>query len=132
MTLFSKKSNDILVSVEPQFLEDQSRPEENDYLWAYHIRIENNSNVSVQLKSRIWRIIDAHGIMDEVVGEGVVGEQPILDPGEIFEYSSVVPLKTPSGIMSGQYKMITELGDPLSIDIPAFSLDCPFDISTLH
>jgi len=113
------------VTVEPTFLEDQSSPAESQYVWAYRVRIENHGIKTVQLLRRHWRITDALGRLQEVKGPGVVGEQPVLRPGDAYEYSSGTPLTTPSGIMSGSYQMEDETGEHFDIAIPAFSLDSP-------
>ena len=116
----------ITVSVEPEYLDDQSDPEEHRYVWAYHVRIENQGTQTVQLKSRYWRITDELGQVQEVAGAGVIGEQPVLGPGESFEYASGTPLGTASGIMQGYYVMQTENGDTFQASIPVFSLDSPY------
>src|SRR5271154_114014 len=123
--LYSATTRSIKVTVKPFYLEDQSSPAENHYVWAYHVRIENRGGETVQLRRRHWRITDALGRMQEVKGAGVVGEQPILGPGETFEYTSGTPLPTPSGIMVGSYQMETHGGENFSVRIPAFSLDSP-------
>lgn len=122
----------IRVSVSPSYLEDQSDPDEPRYVWAYTVRIDNESDATVQLRERHWRITDARGFTDEVVGEGVVGEQPVLRPGEGFEYTSGAPLATPSGLMVGAYRMTTPEGDVFDVDIPAFSLDSPHELRQIH
>lgn len=123
--MYSAVTQSIKVTVKPVYLEDQSSPTENHYVWAYHVRIENQGDSTVQLRSRHWRITDALGRLQEVRGAGVVGEQPILKPGGTFEYTSGTPLPTPSGIMTGTYEMEREGGDRFDIKIPAFSLDSP-------
>jgi ApaG protein len=115
----------IRVTVLPQFLADESDPDENRYLWAYTISIENEGNETVRLRSRAWRITDETGRMEEVRGPGVVGQTPTLKPGEQFRYTSGCPLTTPSGIMVGSFQMTTEDGDMFDVAIPAFSLDSP-------
>ena len=122
----------IKVIVEPFYLEEQSEPEDNHYGWAYHVRIENNGQKTVQLMTRHWRITDSLGNTQEVQGDGVVGEQPVLTPGGSFEYTSGTPLGTPSGIMVGTYQMETESGDRFDVDIPAFSLDSPHQPGQVH
>ncbi len=124
--MFSATSHSIHIEVEPTFLEDQSEPERDYFVWAYHVVIENRGERTVKLCSRHWRISDATGRQHEVRGPGVVGEQPVLRPGECFEYTSGTPLATPFGIMFGTYQMETEKGETLEVSIPAFSLDCPF------
>ena len=103
--MYSKTTNKISITVKPYYLEDQSEPDEQHYVWAYQITINNTGEETVQLKNRYWKIIDSNGINQEVRGSGVVGEQPILQPGEKFEYTSGTPLSTPSGFMEGHYEM---------------------------
>lgn len=123
--MYSETTRSIRVTVEPVFLEDQSAPAEGRYVWAYHVRIENRGGETVQLRSRHWKITDALGRLQEVRGPGVVGEQPVLEPGDAFEYTSGTPLPTPSGIMVGTYQMEGPGGETFDIRIPAFSLDSP-------
>ncbi len=123
--MYDKTTRAIRVSVKPTFLEDQSSPDENYYVWAYKVRIENQGGETVQLRDRYWRITDGFGRVQEVRGPGVVGEQPVLRPGERFEYTSGTPLPTPSGIMLGTYRMETTAGESFEVEIPAFSLDSP-------
>lgn len=115
----------IEVTVEPFYLDDESEPGENRYVWGYRITIVNNSSETVQLRSRYWQITDANGRVEEVRGAGVVGEQPTLEPGDSFQYSSGCPLSTPSGVMVGRYGMHSTNGNAFEVDIPAFSLDIP-------
>ena len=115
----------IEVKAAPRFMADRSSPENGYFFWAYTITLTNHGGDTVQLKTRHWRITDAHGRLQEVRGAGVVGETPVLKPGENYEYTSGVPLPTPSGFMVGTYGMVTETGEPFDIDIPAFSLDLP-------
>ena len=122
---YSETTRDITVSVRPFYLEEQSSPSENHYVWAYQVRIENNGSATVQLRTRHWRITDSMGRVNEVRGAGVVGEQPVLGPGESFEYTSGTPLPTPSGIMVGSYEMTNATGERFEVEIPAFSLDSP-------
>ena len=111
--------------MEPTYLEARSSPGDSQYVWAYHVTIENQGHETVQLLSRHWMITNARGELDEVKGPGVVGEQPILKPGESFEYTSGAPLNTPWGMMGGSYRMETETGERFDIEIPTFSLDSP-------
>lgn len=115
----------IQVRVLPKYIEDRSDPDEDRYFWAYTIEISNLGNEPVQLISRHWTIVDANGRTEEVRGIGVVGEQPRLAPGQSFEYTSGVPLVTPSGFMSGSYQMETAAGERFDIEVPAFALDLP-------
>jgi ApaG protein len=130
--MYSKTTNSILVVVETQFLEDHSTPDEDHYVWAYHVRIENVGSDSVKLKTRQWHITDARGQQQNVSGEGVIGEQPVLDPGDAYEYASGVPLETPSGIMGGSYQMQSGAGKLFDVEIPTFSLDSPYETSSVH
>ncbi len=130
--MYSATTKAIRVSVKPIFLDDQSTPSEDHYVWAYQVTIENTGGETVQLLNRHWRITDAHGRMQVVKGEGVVGEQPRLRPGELFEYTSGTPLTTPSGLMMGSYEMEGEGGQRFDIDIPAFSLDSPYQARQLN
>jgi ApaG protein len=115
----------IEVTVEPNFLPGRSSVEKSQYFWSYTIVITNSGKETVQLQTRHWIITDATGRKQEVRGEGVVGEQPVLAPGERFEYTSGVPLPTTSGFMTGSYQMVTESGERFEIDVPTFSLDSP-------
>ncbi len=130
--MYNAVTRHISVTVTPYFIEDQSDPEDNHFVWAYQVNIENTGGETVQLKSRYWHITDAHGQVQEVRGDGVVGEQPVLRPGESFEYTSGTPLSTPSGIMVGRYQMETKGGEGFEIDIPAFSLDSPYQRTSLN
>lgn len=123
--MYSQSTRSIRVTVEPIYLDDQSAPEEQRFVWAYHVRIENHGPETVHLRTRYWRITDALGRIQEVRGAGVVGEQPVLKPGETFEYTSGTPLPTPSGFMVGTYQMENEAGERFDVAVPAFSLDCP-------
>jgi len=115
----------IEVSVEPTYLEARSSPENSQYFWAYRVIIENQGSETVHLLSRHWMITNARGELNEVKGPGVVGEQPVLKPGERFEYTSGAPLNTPWGMMGGAYQMESESGECFDIEIPTFSLDRP-------
>lgn len=115
----------IEVTVEPNFMPERSSAEHSHYFWSYTIAITNTGNETVQLRRRHWIITDASGRQQEVRGEGVVGEQPVLAPGERFEYTSGVPLSTASGFMTGRYQMVSESGEKFEIDVPTFSLDSP-------
>jgi ApaG protein len=121
--MYRATTRNIEVTVTPRFLSDRSAPEKAQFFWAYTIEISNNGDETVQLKTRYWHITDAFGRVQEVRGAGVVGEEPVIPPGETFEYTSGVPLQTPSGIMAGSYGMVTTDGETFDIDIPAFSLD---------
>jgi ApaG protein len=130
--MYQHTTRSILVIVEPTYLDDQSSPDEAHFVWKYHVRIENQGELTVQLRNRYWRITDSLGRVQEVRGAGVVGEQPVLHPGETYEYTSGTPLKTPSGIMVGTYEMESETGEMFDIVIPAFSLDSPYQPKRLN
>lgn len=114
------------------FLDNQSQPEENYFVWAYTIVIENIGDETVQLKNRYWMITDGMGRVQEVRGPGVVGEQPVLRPGDSFEYTSGTPLSAATGIMVGSYEMETERGETFDVEVPAFSLDSPYASNNVH
>ena len=121
--MYRATTRNIEVTVTPRFLTERSSPDKGYFFWAYEIEISNRGSETVQLKTRHWKITDANGKLQEVRGAGVVGETPLLKPGESFEYTSGVPLPTPSGFMTGTYGMVTEAGENFDIEIPAFSLD---------
>ena len=124
-TPYVANTRGVVVSVEPSYLAARSSPDTSQYFWAYRVIIENRGRETVQLLSRHWMITNARGELNEVKGPGVVGEQPVLKPGERFEYTSGAPLSTPSGMMGGAYQMETENGERFDIEIPTFSLDIP-------
>ena len=124
-TLYRAITKEIAVSVIPTYLEAQSSPGSSEYFWAYRVIIENQGQETVQLQSRHWIITNARGESTEVKGAGVVGEQPVLKPGESYEYTSGAPLNTMSGMMGGAYQMESEGGERFEIEIPTFSLDSP-------
>jgi len=130
--MYTETTNSISVSVRPVFLEEQSSAADNHYFWAYHVRIENQGEITVQLRSRYWRITDGGGRVQEVRGAGVVGEQPTLNPGDSFVYTSGTPRSTPSGIMVGSYQMEAENGDAFELAVPAFSLDSAYQAVQLN
>lgn len=115
----------IVVRVSVSYLAEQSEPHRGRWFWAYHIRIENESAVAVQLLTRHWIITDGRGVRHSVEGEGVVGEQPMIDPGASFDYVSGCPLSTPTGSMQGNYHMIAEDGAAFDVAIPKFALVAP-------
>lgn len=123
--MYRAVTHDFQVTVEPSFMADRSQPDEARYFWAYTIEIANLGRRTAQLTHRHWRITDANGKVEEVRGQGVVGEQPMIEPGQSFRYTSGCPLTTPSGIMAGSYRMVDEDGRAFDIEIPAFSLDSP-------
>jgi ApaG protein len=122
---FIAATDGIEVGVASFYLADQSHPQDHRYVWAYRIRIANHGKKQVQLLTRHWIITDGEGRVEHVRGPGVVGEQPVLAPGESFEYTSGCPLGTPSGMMVGSYQMVDGEGGQFDVEIPAFSLDSP-------
>ena len=130
--MYQETTRNIAITVEPTYLDDESSPENSRFIWSYHVRIANEGTETVQLRDRHWRIMDARGRVQEVRGVGVVGEQPVLGPGESYAYTSGAPLSTPSGFMSGTYRMETADGESFDVTIPAFSLDSPHQASRLN
>tara|TARA_B100001027_G_scaffold57330_1_gene38719 strand:- start:109 stop:519 length:411 start_codon:yes stop_codon:yes gene_type:complete len=130
--MYSKTTNDVTVTVKPYFLDDQSSPQESHFVWAYQVNITNSGSKPIKVSHRNWLIIDANGKVINVQGEGVVGEFPIIEPGQTFEYTSGTPLKTNSGIMQGFYLVSQDNGEKLKIDIPTFSLDSPYNKKKVH
>ena len=130
--MYEKTTHLITITVQPFYLDEQSEPDEERYVWAYKVNIENAGTKTVQLLNRHWRITDKLGRLQEVQGPGVVGEQPVLNPGDSFEYTSGTPLPTPSGIMVGSYEMESSDGDRFDVEIPAFSLDSPYDSASVN
>lgn len=121
----SATTQGITVRVAVSFLPEQSEPARGRWFWAYHVRIENDGAAAVQLVSREWTIADGRGAQHLVQGEGVVGEQPVLEPGGSFDYVSGCPLGTPTGWMEGCYHMVSADGRVLTVDIPRFPLTAP-------
>ena len=115
----------VTVRVSVSYLPEQSEPERGRWFWAYHIRLENEGTETVQLLTRHWVITDGRGARHSVEGEGVVGEQPVSEPGARFDYVSGCPLATPSGAMQGSYQMVREDGAVFAVEIPRFSLFAP-------
>ncbi len=130
--MYTKTTHNIMVRVDVIYLEEQSQPSQHHYMWAYRVRLENKGKESVRLIGRHWQITDSLGQLHEFYGEGVIGQTPTLKPHEPFEYTSGTPLSTPSGIMAGNYTMLTENGKEFSVEIPPFSLDSPHQITSLH
>jgi ApaG protein len=130
--MYAETTRNIQVAVDPLFMDEESSPEEEYYVWTYTVRIENKGAETVQLRTRMWEITDGTGQCERVQGVGVVGEEPYLQPGEIFEYTSGAPLATPSGIMSGAYTMETQGGERFDVKIPPFSLDSPHEMRRIH
>ncbi len=129
--MYRAVTRNIEVTVTPRFLAERSSPDNGYFFWAYTIAITNTGSETVQLRTRHWRITDALGRLQEVKGPGVVGEEPVLKPGQSFEYTSGVPLPTPSGFMTGTYGMQTETGGGFDVEIPTFSLDCSYGEETI-
>ncbi|MEM8688060.1 MAG: Co2+/Mg2+ efflux protein ApaG [Pseudomonadota bacterium] len=130
--MYDRTTRSILVTAEPTYLEAESDPDAGRYFWAYTIAIENQGHETVQLLTRHWQITDAQGNMQEVRGDGVIGEQPVLGPGERFEYTSGAPLPTPTGFMVGSYNMRSARGEHFDVVIPPFSLDSPHMDGAVH
>ena len=121
-------TNNVRVEVESQYAADQSQPFQNHWFFYYTVRICNEGEDTVQLLSRHWIITDATGHTEEVRGPGVVGEQPVLAPGESFQYTSGSSLKTSTGMMRGTYQMVTEDGDHFDVEIAPFALHEPYTV----
>lgn len=130
--MYKAITRNVSVTVTPRFLPDESSPSDHHYFFAYSVEIINLSTERLQLRSRYWKIIDANGKVQEVRGSGVVGEQPVLGPGESFQYTSGCPLTTPTGTMQGSYTMVMDGGESFEAEIPAFSLDSPHGRRMLH
>jgi len=123
--MYQAITRNIAVTVSPRFVPERSSADESRYFWAYTIEIRNRGNTTVQLKTRHWVITDGTGQRQEVSGAGVVGEEPVIEPGKSFAYTSGVPLPTSSGFMAGTYGVVTPDGEQFEIEIPVFSLDSP-------
>ena len=130
--MYQRVTRGIRISVEPEYQEGQSDPDDDLYVWSYTIRIDNHSAQTVCLRRRRWRITDERGVTEVVDGEGVVGEQPVIGPGDAYEYTSGAPLSTPSGMMVGAYRMETADGEQFEAEIPPFSLDSPYETRRVH
>jgi len=129
---YEHQTRDIRIAVRPSYLDDQSDPDGDRYVWAYTVTIENRGRESVQLLSRYWNIMDATGRVQEVRGPGVVGAQPVIAPGESFQYTSGCPLETASGTMTGHYEMKSASGESFEAEIPAFLLESPYERRQIH
>ncbi len=123
--MFKETTHGVTVTVMPVYIDERSNPQNSEYFWAYRVAIENNSGNTLQLLRRYWYITDSNGRIDEVRGDGVIGEQPFIENGQEYSYSSGCPLTAPSGIMVGHYTMQNEEGSELEIAVPAFALDLP-------
>lgn len=130
--MYERSTRGIKVAVKPAFLDDQSDPEEGQFLWSYTVTIENTGDEPVQLVSRYWHITDGFGRFQEVRGPGVVGAQPVIAPGQAFQYTSGCPLPTSSGHMVGRYQMKTASGEDFEAEIPAFLLESPHERRQIH
>jgi ApaG protein len=130
--MYERVTRGIRVAVEPSYLDDQSDPDESQYLWSYTVTIENNGPESVQLLSRYWHITDGAGHIQEVRGPGVVGAQPVIAPGQTFQYTSGCPLPTASGHMVGRYQMKAASGEAFEAEIPPFILESPHERRQVH
>ena len=130
--MYERMTHGVRVAVKPAYLDDQSDPDQDQYLWAYTVTIENRGKETVQLLSRYWHITDAMGRVQEARGPGVVGAQPVIPPGERFEYTSGCPLSTASGHMVGRYQMRTASGEAFEAEIPAFLLESPHERRQIH
>ena len=130
--MYEQETEGVIIRVRPDFLDGESAPDESRFVWSYTVQIENRGSEVVQLRTRYWKITDAKGQIQEVRGAGVIGEQPVLEPGDSYQYTSGTPLNTSSGIMVGAYQMITEAGEMFNVDIPAFSLDSPYARDAVH
>lgn len=124
---YEAETDGVIVRVRPMFIDEESSPEDDKFLWAYQIEIENRGQQTLQLMTRYWQITDSDGRIQEVRGEGVVGKQPVLRPGGTFEYTSGCPLTTPSGMMQGAYQFENDEGNFFEAKIPLFALDSPYD-----
>lgn len=130
--MYNAQTRGIRVTVTPRFVEEESSPDDGKFFFAYAVEITNTGEEPVQLRDRYWRIVDGRGQVQEVRGPGVVGKQPVLEPGETFSYTSGCPLTTPDGTMVGRYTMVTSKGETFQAEIPAFSLDSPHVTRVLH
>jgi ApaG protein len=130
--MYKAVTRGIRVTVEPRYMAEESQPEKSKFFFAYTVEITNLTTEKVQLRSRYWRIVDGAGRLQEVRGAGVVGEQPVLGPGETFTYTSGCPLTTPEGTMEGDYTMVAASGETFRAEIPAFSLDSPHVKRVVH
>ncbi|WP_310497374.1 Co2+/Mg2+ efflux protein ApaG [Sandarakinorhabdus sp.] len=129
---FAETTGGITVRVAPRYLPEQSDPEREYYVWAYHVRVENHGPEQVQLLARRWVITDGHGRIDEIEGDGVVGVQPVIGSGHAYDYVSGCPLPTRHGVMQGVYFMCGNDGARFSVAIPAFSLEMPESRPSVH
>ncbi len=124
---YEAETDGVMVRVSPKFVDEESSPERHQYFWAYHVEIENRGSRTLKLETRRWCITDMDGRVQDVEGSGVVGQHPVLEPGDRFEYTSGAPLTAPAGLMYGAYSLSDENGDILDVQIPMFNLDSPYD-----
>jgi ApaG protein len=129
---YERETRSIRVAVKPAYLDDQSDPDDDRYVWSYTVTIENKSAEPVQLLSRYWNITDGMGRVQEHRGAGVVGAQPVIAPGEKFQYTSGCPLETASGYMTGCYQMRSASGESFEAEIPDFLLESPYERRQIH
>jgi ApaG protein len=129
---YERETRSIRVAVTPAYLDDQSDPDDQRFVWSYTVTIENRGQESVQLLSRFWSITDGSGRVQEKRGPGVVGAQPVIAPGEKFQYTSGCPLPTASGLMVGRYQMKAASGEAFEAEIPAFLLESPHERRQIH
>lgn len=130
--MYAQETKGVVVRVEPHFLDEESEPEDNRFFWTYSVAIENTGAEPIQLVGREWRITDAKNRTEIVRGRGVVGEEPVIEPGQSFRYTSAAPLATASGFMAGAYTMVSQGGDHFEALIPSFALDSPYGAATRH
>ena len=130
--MYEQKTRDVIVRVEPDFLDEQSSPADDRFIWAYTVDIENQGATEYQVMERFWKIADSRGHVQEVRGAGVVGEKPVVRPGETFRYTSGAPLNAPSGVMLGSYKLESPDGERFDVEIPLFNLDSPHEPRLLN
>lgn len=130
--MFAQETKGVVVRVEPHFLDEESEPEDNRFFWTYSVEIENTGAEPIQLVGREWRITDAKNRTEIVRCRGVVGELPVIEPGQSFRYTSAAPLATASGFMAGAYTMVSQGGDHFEALIPSFALDSPYGAATRH
>ena len=126
--MFEQRTKDVVVRVEPEFLAEQSSVSDSRFIWAYTVEIDNQGSEDLTVTERFWQIADSRGQVQEVRGKGVVGEKPVVKPGEVFRYTSGAPLTAPSGMMRGTYTVQgVSTGESYDVDIPAFVLDSPHE-----
>ena len=131
-SMYELVTRGVRIRVAPLYSEEQSTPDEGYYFWTYTVEIANEGEETVRLRTRFWRITDSNGRTEEVRGPGVVGQTPVIGPGQSFSYTSGCPLPTPSGIMVGSYQMAGEKGQLFDVAIPAFSLDSPYVVRSVN